>query len=95
MLTALGYFAQGLSLAGGGSDASTAAFLCSLAVVVCPLLDLMQGTRALACSEVVAIALAVAGTAVLELSGAAPNTKMIPAGLGNTSSAQRKLADNP
>ena len=74
MLTALGYFAQGLSLAGGGSDASTAAFLCSLAVVVYPLLDLMQGTRALACSEVVAIALAVAGTAVLELSGAAPNT---------------------
>ena len=63
-----------LSLASGGADASTSSFLCSLAVVVCPLLDLVQGTRKLGRSEAVAIALAVAGTGVLELTGSVPGT---------------------
>ena len=74
LLTAGGYYAQGMSLASGGADASTSAFLCSLAVVVCPLLDLVQGTRKLGRSEAVAIALAVAGTGVLELTGSVPGT---------------------
>lgn len=74
LLTAGGYYAQGISLTSGGTDASTAAFLCSLAVVVCPLLDLIQGSRKLGRSEVVAITLAILGTAVLELTGSEPGT---------------------
>jgi len=75
LLTAGGYYAQGMSLAGGGADASTSAFLCSLAVIVCPLLDFVQGTRKLGRSEAVAIALAVAGTGVLELTGSVPGAR--------------------
>ena len=41
---ALGYIVQGVGL-DSGSDASTAAFLCSLAVVVCPLLELLDGKK--------------------------------------------------
>ena len=74
LLTAAGYYAQGISLTSGGADASTAAFLCSLAVVVCPLLDLVKGTRAFGQREAKAVGLAVAGTAILELGGSMPGT---------------------
>lgn len=67
LLVAAGYFAQGLGLQ--TADASTAAFLCSLAVVVCPLLDVLEGKKLSACSWASA-GLAVAGAGVLELGGA-------------------------
>ena len=65
---ALGYIAQGVGL-DSGSDASTAAFLCALAVVVCPLLDLLDG-KPVAAKTWRAAALAVGGVGVLELGGA-------------------------
>ena len=74
LLMGAGYYAQGISLTSGGADASTAAFICSLAVVVCPLMDLMQGTRALGKREISCVLLAVVGTAILELGGAVPST---------------------
>jgi drug/metabolite transporter (DMT)-like permease len=61
LYAAAGYYAQGVSLESGGADASTAAFLCSLAVVVCPLLDLVQGTRSLGKRELASVGMAVAG----------------------------------
>jgi len=73
LLTGAGYYAQGISLTSGGADASTAAFLCSLAVVVCPLMDWIQGTRALGRKEVACVGIAVAGTAILELGGTVPS----------------------
>jgi len=62
----LGYFVQGIGLE--TCDASTAAFLCSLAVVVCPLLDLFAG-EPVKFRSWVAAALAVIGVGVLELGG--------------------------
>lgn len=73
LLMGAGYYAQGISLTSGGADASTAAFICSLAVVVCPLMDLLQGTRALGQREISCVLLAVVGTAILELGGAVPS----------------------
>ena len=67
-LNALGYIAQGMSLE--TADASTAAFLCSLAVVVCPMMDAIAGVKVSA-SAWVAVALAVGGAAALELGGGA------------------------
>eukprot|EP00802_Teleaulax_amphioxeia_P016658 Tamp_16782.p1 GENE.Tamp_16782~~Tamp_16782.p1 ORF type:complete len:392 (+),score=64.22 Tamp_16782:98-1177(+) len=64
---ALGYIVQGIGL-NSGSDASTAAFLCSLAVVVCPLLEALDGTKVSA-NTWRAAALAVSGVGVLELGG--------------------------
>jgi len=66
LLVAAGYFAQGLGLE--TADASTAAFLCSLAVVVCPLLDVFENKK-LGANAWVSAALAVAGAGVLELGG--------------------------
>jgi len=72
MWVAMGYFVQGIGLE--TCDASTAAFLCSLAVVVCPLLDLFAGEEVKLRSWVAA-ALAVVGVGVLELGGgSAPST---------------------
>jgi len=65
---AMGYVVQGIGL-NTGADASTAAFLCSLAVVICPLLDLFAGETVKAKSWVAA-ALAVFGVGVLEIGGA-------------------------
>jgi hypothetical protein len=42
MWVALGYVVQGVGL-NNGSSASTSAFLCSLSVVICPLLNLLEG----------------------------------------------------
>jgi len=63
---ALGYVVQGVGLE--TCDASTAAFLCSLAVVVCPLLDFFAGEEVKTRSWIAA-ALAVVGVGVLELGG--------------------------
>ncbi|EKX54827.1 hypothetical protein GUITHDRAFT_149872 [Guillardia theta CCMP2712] len=67
MFAFLGYFAQGIGLQ--TCHASTMAFLCSLAVVVCPLLDVLEGSR-LGAKAWTSVGLAIAGTAVLELAGA-------------------------
>lgn len=64
---ALGYIVQGVGL-NSGSDASTAAFLCSLAVVVCPLLETLDGKK-VSTSTWRAAALAVAGVGILEVGG--------------------------
>eukprot|EP00802_Teleaulax_amphioxeia_P019514 Tamp_19752.p1 GENE.Tamp_19752~~Tamp_19752.p1 ORF type:complete len:401 (+),score=50.60 Tamp_19752:112-1203(+) len=64
---ALGYVVQGVGL-NNGSSASTAAFLCSLAVVVCPLLDVLEGGT-VSKKTWTAAALAVLGVAVLEIAG--------------------------
>ena len=64
---AMGYVVQGIGL-NTGADASTAAFLCSLAVVICPLLDLFAGESVKAKSWIAA-ALAVFGVGVLEIGG--------------------------
>ncbi|EKX40444.1 hypothetical protein GUITHDRAFT_88716 [Guillardia theta CCMP2712] len=64
---AMGYVVQGIGL-NTGADASTAAFLCSLAVVICPLLDLFAGETVKAKSWIAA-ALAVFGVGVLEIGG--------------------------
>lgn len=61
-----GYIAQGMSLE--SADASTAAFLCSLAVIVCPLMDAFAGVKVQS-SAWAAACLAVGGAAVLELGG--------------------------
>jgi len=66
-LAFMGYFAQGVGLQ--TCHASTVAFLCSLAVVVCPLLDVLEGAR-LGTKAWTSVGLAIAGTAVLELAGA-------------------------
>ena len=63
----LGYIVQGVGL-NNGSSASTAAFLCSLAVVVCPLLDLLDGAK-ISKKTWTAAALAVFGVGVLEIAG--------------------------
>jgi len=68
-LVSLGYIVQGLGLE--SADASTAAFLCSLGVVVCPLLDVFDGKK-LGWKSWMAAGLAVAGAGVLELGGAKP-----------------------
>jgi drug/metabolite transporter (DMT)-like permease len=67
---ALGYVVQGIGL-DSGSSASTAAFLCSLAVVVCPLLDKLDGVK-IARKTWGAAGLAVLGVAVLEITGGKP-----------------------
>jgi hypothetical protein len=54
-------------------DAATSAFLCSLGVVTCPLLDRFAGKEVDGAAWR-AVALAIAGAAVLELGGAAPPT---------------------
>jgi drug/metabolite transporter (DMT)-like permease len=70
-LTAAGYFAQSLGLEHG--NAATSAFLCSMAVVTCPMLDRLNGKQ-VGHAAWRAVALAIAGAAVLELGGAAPPT---------------------
>ena len=64
---ALGYIVQGVGL-NNGSDASTAAFLCSLAVIVCPLLEKLDG-KSVSSNTWRAAAMAVAGVGVLEVGG--------------------------
>jgi len=65
---ALGYIVQGVGL-DSGSDASTAAFLCSLAVIVCPLLEFVLDGKAVSANTWRAAAMAVAGVGVLEVGG--------------------------
>lgn len=62
----VGYIAQAVGLA--TTDASKSAFICSLAVVVVPLLDFMFGKK-LQPKEIAGVILAVVGVAVLELGG--------------------------
>ena len=63
--TSIGYIAQAVGLE--TTLASESAFLCSLAVVIVPLLDWMTG-KALRSREVVGAVLALVGVAMLELS---------------------------
>mmetsp|Transcript_22921 Transcript_22921/g.56561 ORF Transcript_22921/g.56561 Transcript_22921/m.56561 type:complete len:454 (+) Transcript_22921:54-1415(+) len=68
---ALGYLGQGIGLK--TADASTAAFICSLTIVVCPLLMMTEGRMVDRKSWFAAI-LAVCGVAFLELGdGASPS----------------------
>lgn len=66
MWNSVGYIAQAVGLA--TTDASKSAFICSLAVVVVPLLDFMFGKK-LQPKEIAGVVLAVVGVAVLELGG--------------------------
>ena len=63
----LGYISQAVGLE--TTDASKSAFVCSLAVVVVPILDFLSGKRILP-REVFGAAMAVAGVAFLELADA-------------------------
>jgi len=64
--TALGYVAQAIGLE--STQASTSAFICSLAVVVVPILDLLSGKK-MPPQTVIGALMAVAGVAFLELDG--------------------------
>jgi drug/metabolite transporter (DMT)-like permease len=64
--TALGYVAQAIGLE--TTQASTSAFICSLAVVVVPILDLLSGKK-LSSRTIIGALMAVAGVAFLELDG--------------------------
>jgi drug/metabolite transporter (DMT)-like permease len=68
MWNSLGYVAQAVGLE-MGTQASTSAFLCSLAVVVVPLLDWTLGHKKLSSNQLVGTAAALAGVALLELTG--------------------------
>ena len=63
---AIGYIVQAIGL--DTTEASKSAFICSLAVVVVPLLDYFAGKR-LAARQWIGVILAVLGVAFLELSG--------------------------
>mmetsp|Transcript_24968 Transcript_24968/g.39197 ORF Transcript_24968/g.39197 Transcript_24968/m.39197 type:complete len:315 (-) Transcript_24968:402-1346(-) len=62
---ALGYAVQGVGLQ--TTDASTSAFFCSLAVIICPLLDAVSG-KPVPATTWASVMLAVIGVAILELS---------------------------
>eukprot|EP00545_Synedropsis_sp_CCMP1620_P002580 CAMPEP_0119008324 /NCGR_PEP_ID=MMETSP1176-20130426/3611_1 /TAXON_ID=265551 /ORGANISM="Synedropsis recta cf, Strain CCMP1620" /LENGTH=501 /DNA_ID=CAMNT_0006960635 /DNA_START=110 /DNA_END=1615 /DNA_ORIENTATION=+ len=68
MWNSIGYVAQAVGLE--TTDASKSAFICSLAVVVVPLLDFLFGKKLLP-REIAGVVLAVLGVAVLELGGGA------------------------
>jgi drug/metabolite transporter (DMT)-like permease len=70
MWNSLGYVAQAVGLE-MGTQASTSAFLCSLAVVVVPLLDWTLGSKKLSSNQLVGTVSALAGVALLELTGSA------------------------
>lgn len=69
----IGYVAQAVGLE--TTDASKSAFICSLAVVVVPLLDFVNGKR-IETRQIIGAILAVVGVAVLELGGASGTTIM-------------------
>lgn len=66
MWNAIGYLSQAIGL--DTTPASTSAFICSLAVVIVPILDFLAGKKILP-REVAGALLAVAGVAFLELDG--------------------------
>jgi drug/metabolite transporter (DMT)-like permease len=68
----IGYVAQAIGLE--TTAASKSAFLCSLAVVVVPLLDMLLG-KFITKSQLVGLVLAMAGVALLELGGATEFTQ--------------------
>lgn len=67
MWNSIGYVAQAVGLE--TTTASKSAFLCSLAVVIVPILDFLNG-RKLATKQVIGAILAVVGVGILELEGA-------------------------
>jgi drug/metabolite transporter (DMT)-like permease len=67
MWNSIGYVAQAIGLA--TTSASKSAFLCSLAVVMVPILDFLAG-RSLATRQVIGALLAVVGVGFLEFEGA-------------------------
>jgi drug/metabolite transporter (DMT)-like permease len=68
MWNSVGYLAQAVGLE--TTDASKSAFICSLAVVIVPLLNLLSGKQLLS-REIFGAVMAVAGVGVLEMGGLA------------------------
>jgi len=64
----IGYISQAIGLE--STEASKSAFICSLSVVIVPILDFLAGKKLLP-REIVGAAMAVAGVGVLELGGSA------------------------
>jgi drug/metabolite transporter (DMT)-like permease len=71
MFNSIGYVTQAVGL--GTTEASKSAFVCSLAVVVVPLLDFLTGKR-LEARQWIGVLMAVVGVAFLELGGDAAVT---------------------
>jgi len=66
LLNAIGFYGQAMGLQ--TTPASTSAFICSLAVVIVPIIDFLAGKRILS-REIIGALLAVVGVAFLEMDG--------------------------
>lgn len=75
MWNSMGYIAQAVGLQ--TTAASKSAFLCSLAVVVVPLLDAMAG-KVMKSKQITGVVLALAGVAMLELGGSMQDVNFAP-----------------